>query len=323
MPRAISLKQSFTVKGGDVEVHFRDADHLRAVVKRTPLFSGKNTYYILDADVEDGKEFQASGGTGYWEKFVHVEGDEALQIKGYIGYMPFALILPEGSAYGNLTMTGFASRISIAGLNEPLKLLDYLVGISDDSITVQKEEALSLLAERCLDRETHSEKYPSLEKVAPKSILLSDGYIDSSQMDYVASENMPFYVGPDKVSLLSLKKALPLVFGGLFFIDSTLTSSGIYTDKSLCLEKGFSVSTLSNLVVYGDLSLKEYCVKITSGKNIWFIAASLRAASIEICPGVGFMQLPCSFFMERPENMPTELWDAFFKFRFQRTSYTI
>ena len=51
---------------------------------------------MLDADAEDGKEIQASGGTGHWEKFVHIEGKEGLKPEGYIGYMPFNWFYRKG-----------------------------------------------------------------------------------------------------------------------------------------------------------------------------------------------------------------------------------
>lgn len=310
-PTAISLKQSYTVKDGDVEVHFRDADHLRAIVERTPLFSGKNTYYILDANVEDGKEFRASGGTGHWEKFVHVEGDEGLELKGSIPYLPFTFVLPKQATHSELSASCSGFQTALTSLNESLRLLNYLADISDESITVQKEKARALLIERRLDREARPEEYPSLEEVAPDRRLLSDAIAYETQRDYIGSEFDPFYVASDRANLQSLKETIPMFDGNLFFVDPHLTSDGIYTDQPLVINKGFKVKCSGNLVVLGEFPLEEYCLKLISERNMWLIGANLEGKSIFVSgANVSLLMLWPIGSMERPKRMSDPLWSA-------------
>lgn len=317
-PHAISLKHSFIVNGGDVEVHFRDSDHLRTIIEKTPLFSGDNTYYILDENVEDGKEFQASGGTDHWEKFVHVEGDEGIELKGSIPYLPFTLVLPKQTEIGGFSMkVEGMCRTGLSSLDNSLRLLSYLDDISDESITLQKDKALALLEERRLDREAHPEKYPSLVEVSPERYLLSDGGIKESQEDYIGSKEKPFYVAPSKDLMLTLTKDIPVFLGKLFFIDSNLSRDGIYTHKPIMVERGSTVGSDGNLVTYGNFILKGYNFQLTAASNIWMMATNTYAKSMGIkCSGALAMlglTLPIDK-MPRPKNMPDELWDAFCRY---------
>ncbi len=320
IPRAISLKDSFVVKGGDLEVHFRDADHLRAIVTASPLFSGKNTYYVVDPDVEDGKEFQAVGGTGYWEKFVHVEGDEGLELKGSIPYLPFTLVLPKGAEHGGLSMRGGTFQKGLFSLDDSLRLLSYLGDISDENIRAQKEEALALLAERRLDRLTHPEKYPSLGEVSPERGLLSDGTIKESQGDYIRSGEKPFYVAPSKALMLLLIKDVPIFLNKLFFINPNLSCDGIYTATPVEVERGFTVESDKNLLTYGKFALENYNVQLISRESMWLMATNLHAKSIGIFSSGSLSILGINLPIEKmrqPKGMPDHLWNVFCQYHSQ------
>lgn len=313
----ISLRQSFTVTDGDLEVHFRDGAHLKNLLEVTPLFSGKNTYYVRDEYVQDGQEFQAIGAKGAWEKFVHVEGDEGVVLRGSIPYLPFVLALPKQTKWGGLSINAPGMNVGLSSLENSLLLIRYLDDISDKSITAHREKALVLLKERQEDRKAYPEKYPSLGEVSPGRVIVADAEVRIKQVDYIKDRDQElFYVASSKGQFQELQKSFPSFMGGLFFINPALTTHGFYTDHPLFLQKGFVLETSGNLLLSCNLILKGYYLKLVSAKNMWLIGANITALSLSFYTSKSLtkmaLKLPMSR-MERPSNMSEELWEGFCK----------
>ena len=143
---------------------------------------------------------------------------------------------------------------------------------------------------------------------------MSDAVIDETQEDYVDSKGKPFYVGPDKLSLEELKKEISVYRGKLFFIDSDLSEDGLYTDTSLYLHRGFKVHTSGDFIIAGEIFVPNHCLTLLSDKRTWIIGPQIDSSALTIHSRfdiVGPLLILPIQNMQRPKDMPENLWNAF------------
>ena len=106
-PHCIKLKKMIRVSDGNLEVHFRDTNHLRSIIEQAPKLSvhANRVYYILDPEVTGGEEFVASSGVIEESQFIHVMADGPVVPRGEI-ILPYSLVLPKGSNFNSLSFSG-------------------------------------------------------------------------------------------------------------------------------------------------------------------------------------------------------------------------
>jgi tetratricopeptide (TPR) repeat protein len=318
-PQAIRLKYLMEADSGSIEVHFRDSNHLRAIVEKTPLIqpdSFEDVYFVRDTKVEDGKEFIATEDSFHRRFFVHVQADNPVNLSGKLTLtLNLELHCPSDSSFKDLESSG-NFRLTMRTDDD---LVSHKVGHDlaaaietfDEPLLQQiTAEGIRQLEDQKQRRHLHPALFPSLLELCPNVCFVHDpdDIFEIHPVDMLRSsgkiEDFPIiYVGGSIDHITSLKQDLPAIFS-ISYIDLSRTTPGIYCLGALTIQKRFKVSASGNLAITGEMHLPDYYVDITAEKNLWKI-------DLNYSPEHHFMMLAGDY-----SGSPSEAyWHAILRFR--------
>ena len=308
-PHAIKLKNSISVKDGNLEIHFRDPNHLRVLLEEFPSLNANQIYFVQDAEIEDGKEFIHVNGAVTVSKFVHVMSDSPLKVSGDLS-LPYSMFLPLKSDFNDLSarMEKGGINIGIAGYEEGMLLANTLENFDPNILGTKTQEGLKLFEERKRNREEHPENYPKrLADICPKRFVLSDGHVVMNQKDYLHSESPIIYIAPSTSEIADVKTQLiPFRSGGINFINPYSKDKGIYAAENIYLKRGIELISDKNLLLAGEIVMPDYNLSIIATQGIWHFG-TINASGIYIRSN-NFNVISLATVTSKPEKLPLRMW---------------
>ena len=324
-PHCIKLKKLVSVKNGNLEVHFRDSDHLRSLIEEYPELKADQIYYTHDLEIQDGEEFVAQGGELSRGEFTHIMADEPLNFEGRLD-LNYSVVFPKGSNWDKLDVTikssalGSSQSTGLSNYEEAMDLANTLETFDQRLFQTRTKEAERLFEERRRNRLEHPEDYPDLLKICPGAYLIANADIEITQIDSLCSESFLYYFAPSLREVKELKEKLPAFSSdGIFVINKLLQQSGVYSRKPLGVRKGFKVLSRRDLCLAGTFVLQEYNICFESINSMWaFSSIRTEHGSVEISSGGSLLISSIMQGMKKPYSMPINIWQAFKEFVFKR-----
>ena len=200
---------------------------------------------------------------------------------------------------------------------EALALVNIIDNFDSNILISQTNTTRSLYIERAIDRAEHPEMYPSFDDLSPEKYWVADCEVKVTEDDYLKSASDIFYLAPSIQEIEKMGEELKS-FGsaGVWFINSSLALSGIYSLDPIHLITGFTLMAEDNLILAGIIDLPNYNIEIRTGKILWSFA-DLRAVNILLrCDGVRTINF--IFNPTKPKGIPIELWECFKNYIFER-----
>tara|TARA_R110002050_G_scaffold57442_1_gene129504 strand:- start:67053 stop:68654 length:1602 start_codon:yes stop_codon:yes gene_type:complete len=294
-PKALRLSRNKKIKGSSVEIHFRDTAHLRRIATEFSQVSvSDNIYYVYDAEVKDGEEFQADdGNVTKSEWFFRYESDDPLVMIGTLD-LPISLSLPRGSNTDGLE-ANIRRGMSTGELSEYVnghELADTLDEFDRALFHARTASAGALLDERVRHRAEYPHLYPSLMDRCPEVLVISSGdSYTKTQGDYIDSEGLLFHMAPSREEMGDLLSAYPELGQSILCIncraDDGFVGSGIYAKKPLKLTKYYSIKSSEDLVISGAIEIDDASLMIESKRDAYFLNHFIRIGHLMKMKGSG------------------------------------
>ena len=317
-PHCIKLKRMVTVRKGNLEVHFRDSNHLRCLLEETPNLSADLIYFVLDKDTRDGEEFMTISGTMEHGKFIHVMADEPLNPQGVLN-SPYPIVFPLKSDIDHLPgiIKGGIST-SLKNYKEGLDLATTIDTFDRNILELRTDEAKKLYEERKRDRFENPEKYPDFDTLTPEKYWITDGEVQITEDDYLESSNHIFYMAPSVSEIEQVQEELK-DFGRseVYFINSYLDAAGVYSLDPLFLRRGFKFSATQNLIISDKYHLPDENFRIETGKTLYGLGCNIRVGgSIYFYSKRNLYLASITPGFLKPNDMPVALWNHFTSYWF-------
>jgi hypothetical protein len=310
-PQAIRLVNKAVTKNGDIEVRFRDTEHLKQIVDETPEIMPKfgNLYFVRDEMVEDGKELVASSGSLEKSYFIHIVSNKPVKLRGEL-HLPCGIVLPQHSKWDEcyIQMKGSLSTGKLTAYQHAHELAVELDTFDEHLFKTRTKEAKVLLDMRKIHRRTRPNEFPSLQEICPDSMLVADKNVRIIQKDYIKAEKPFIYRATSITALEQLREELPDLERSIAYIDSKHDASGVYCSEPFSLQKGFEIRADGDIVFLGKFHLRGYNLHIILQKgDLWYLGAYVHSTN-QIISGNGnnFYMKPSSP-IKHPE-MRDELW---------------
>jgi|GEM_PF-4129018 len=311
-PHCIKLKKSLRVTGGDLHIHFRDANHLRYLIEQTPYLNADGIFFILDQNVRNGLEFVHTSGVLKEEDFVHIMADEPLTFSGEMS-LPYHVVLPQGSSFNGLSISHsgrFSSTLS--GYREGLFLANIIDNFDKNTLISRTREAKLLYSERTIDREEYPEKYPDFDTLTPEGYLWADEDVIAVNNDYLESSSPIIYMGSSISSIGQLQREFKSWEGNIFFVNPALKTAGVYSLDLFTLRTGFRLITQGNMLITGIYDFEDKYFEIATPGVVWNLCSKINTwdGGASIYASEVYKEIGCS----KPANMPPQVWQNFKSF---------
>lgn len=332
-PTAIRIQKRLNTKNGDIEIRFRDTEHLRSIVEIIPdikVSDERRRYFVHDQNVQDGMEVVSLNGKIISEYFIRILADQPLRVSGHIkDHFPLPMNLPVRSDMNSLQMRGKSySCGNLKSYEEAHHLADILdETFNKELLEIRTKEAYQLVETRKEHRLSFPHLYPALHEICPDAIIIMfRSEIKIIQRDDLRADTPLFYIAPSHAVLQELLKTLPECFSNsICYIDpyssqSGSSQSGVYCKGPLSIMKGFEIRSEGDLALSGQMSLPEHNIALNIEGYICGLGISLNVGGSISIKGESISLSPIFNIKEhneKPNNMPLEDWNFFIEYLFR------
>lgn len=312
-PKSVQVRRQVKTKG-NVELHFKDLNHLKEIGGRFPYVKSKRTHFVFDPEANHANEIQSDGALES-SLVIHVIADQPLQMTGRLR-TKFSIVLPTKSdAFGfSYKGSGIFTNGPILPTQSDAEMLAVTFQLlSDEAVALKTAQAKQMLDTRRAYRAQNPQLYPEFSELAPRPGIYSPTHPIAINPRDDLQANSLFYIAASQAEIDNVTAELPGKFSDkIFLVHPNLR--GVYFSGDLKVERGFEISTEGDFFMVGRIELPDYNLKIFSERSACFFGSSIVVQSLHreaktVLAGPG--PLPPQ---GRPNGISRENWVAFCEF---------
>lgn len=312
-PKSVQVRRKVITKG-NVELHFKDLNHLKGMGNRFPYVKSKRTHFVFDPEATHANEIQSDGELKL-SLVIHVIADQPLQMTGSLR-TKLSIVLPTKSDEFGFSYKGsgiFTNGPILPTQSDAEMLAVTFQLLSDEAVALKTAQAKQMLDTRRADRAQNPQLYPECSELAPRPGIYSPTHPIAINPRDDLQANSLFYIAASQAEIDNVTAELPGKFSDkIFLVHPNLR--GVYFLGDLKVERGFEISTEGDFFMVGRIELPGYNLKIFSERSACFFGSSIvvqflhiEAKTVLVGPG----PLPPQ---GRPDDISLENWNAFVSF---------
>ncbi len=307
-PDALKLMQCYCCDGENIEIHFRDSEHLRAIKNRYVIgFSDEKITYVRDASAVDYDELVPIDEDLVICQAILVESRETVSLDGSLGRPYGVAITPRGK----ISLLGDFTPMTLNTLECVNRLADALDNIEASNYRTRFMDAM----EKSVDAQCELYEKPllPLSVLCPSLATINFGKLGVQYGFVFYCKVPPIYLAQDQKQLDFIKLRIPF-FSYTCCVDETLQRPGILIDDEIKSYPSIIITSPGDMVLLGELKLQNYAVYIESRGNMWS-SLNVTADLLSVKAKNNFIGSLYTYYREgtKPEDMDSDMWEVIVK----------
>lgn len=317
-PAHIKLQRVAGVPRGDITVSFRDPQHLRKIVTRTPKIITTPPGRVLFQKKPGAKDYEELGSSlglnVHHTYFFNIVGTTPITMTGSIN-TPFAVQLPKGSKSISLPLMVSGGFIPI--MNAELRVQENGFALADMLETdttllrdIRTRDARQLFEERKESRTSNPSLYPSFETCCPSALLYHTDPLSFVSFDHLYATDPLIYCARSRTELDAFIGNNPELYVNDhgYFIDEAFEKPKLYCQGPLTVRKAFLIQTKGDLICLGKVTLPDHSLVFIASREQYFLGAQVTALEVRHVSSLCFQSSDLFHPDQKPEEMSQALW---------------